>query len=138
MDVKSPIVTLRSSFQEMTSRTELADAGPFDVNGAVKQGYLFRVEPHATLPMFEFLVPRVPDLFISPTPSSGSPFDDGETRMHLDDNPIHDLLISAKNVVLEGVPGTGKSYAIERFAHEWERRTGRSLVSVWASRSLRR
>ncbi|WP_183093203.1 McrB family protein [Nocardioides stalactiti] len=38
------------------------------------------------------------------------------------------LLQSAKNVVLEGVPGTGKTFAIQDLARMWPAATGRELV----------
>ena len=45
----------------------------------------------------------------------------------MEDSQLLDLLLAFKNVVLEGVPGTGKSYAVESIAEAWEGRTGRAL-----------
>lgn len=107
-----------------------ADVGPFDVNGDVKQGYLFPVNDQEVFPLLEFLNERVPDFFVEPPAAIGRPFQKpSEVVVPLPEDPIHDLLMSARNVVLEGVPGTGKSYAIERLASEWSARTGRDLVS---------
>jgi MoxR-like ATPase len=38
-----------------------------------------------------------------------------------------DSLLALKNLILEGVPGTGKTYAIKEIAQQWESRTGRPL-----------
>ena len=102
--------------------------GPFDVNGDVKQGYLFKVDDDHLFPLLEFLNARVPDLFSQPEGPRADPFAKVSPAMELTADPIHDLLLAAKNVVLEGVPGTGKSFAIERLAHGWEGRTGRQLL----------
>jgi AAA domain (dynein-related subfamily) len=40
---------------------------------------------------------------------------------------IIDALLQFRNVVLEGVPGTGKTFAARGVAHSWEARTGREL-----------
>ncbi len=102
------------------------DVGPFNVNGNIKQGYMFPVENQHLFPLLEFLNARVPDLFTEPERTEGPRF--SEERPMLDD-PIHELLQSSKNVVLEGVPGTGKSYAIEQLASGWRGRTGRDLIT---------
>jgi MoxR-like ATPase len=39
-----------------------------------------------------------------------------------------DLLLGFGNVVVEGVPGTGKSYVVRLLEQEWPNRTGRHLV----------
>ena len=106
-----------------------ADVGPFDVNGDVKQGYLYKVHDDQTFPLLEFLNAQLPDLFEEPDITIENPFASMNENMTLTPNPIHELLRASKNVVLEGVPGTGKSYAIERLAQEWQGRTGRRLVA---------
>ena len=104
-----------------------ADAGPFDVQGNVKQGYLYRVSDAGLLPLLQFVNERIPDLF-----------DDVITHRHLSEpaaplfvteDPVFEALVAFKNVVLEGVPGTGKSYTIERLAENWKARTGRELLT---------
>ncbi|MGZ3357218.1 MAG: McrB family protein [Isosphaeraceae bacterium] len=105
-----------------------AAVGPFDVNGDLKQGYLFRVADDELFPLLEFLNLQVPDLFVEPALAADDPFE-GLPPEQSPTDPIHDLLVLARNVVLEGVPGTGKSFAIERLSAEWQRRTGRALVS---------
>ena len=105
-----------------------AEVGPFDINGDVKQGYLFKILDDETFPLLEFLNARVPDLFEQPGSTMANPFTSASDPTTATSNPVHDLLQASKNVVLEGVPGTGKSYAIERLAREWNERTGRLLV----------
>lgn len=108
------------------------DVGPFDRNGDVKQGYLFPIRDSDTFALLEFLNDRVPDLFEVPEGSTKPAFERSVTMATPpagSPNPIHELLVTAKNIVLEGVPGTGKSFAIERLAAEWEQRTGRPLAS---------
>lgn len=104
-------------------------AGPFDVNGDVKQGYLFRVSDEGLFPLLSFLDERVPNLFDrSSLRDELEQTEDDVTALAPD--PIHDLLMASKNVVLEGVPGTGKSYSVQVLAENWRRRTGRPLLSV--------
>ena len=50
--------------------------------------------------------------------------------MDMPPDELHELLQTFRNVVLEGVPGTGKSFAIERLAAEWTHRTGRELLDI--------
>jgi hypothetical protein len=52
-------------------------------------------------------------------------------------NPIIAALRAFKNVVLEGVPGTGKSYAVEGVVQEWESASGRQLVKFSDGRTFR-
>jgi MoxR-like ATPase len=120
-DVSPPIPK-----QNIPNRTK--DVGPFDVNGDLKQGYLFPVENAQTFPLLEFLNAHIPDLFTPPERAHiSTPLEEGPVPQ--DPDPIHDLLLSAKNVVLEGVPGTGKSFAIEGLAKRWHVRTGRDLIT---------
>lgn len=104
--------------------------GPFDVNGDLKQGYLYRVSDDELFPLLELLNARVPDLFVEPQRPGPSPFKEQREVVQHPVDPIHDLLVASKNVVLEGVPGTGKSYAIERLASNWHMRTGRELLTI--------
>ncbi|MEV0713336.1 AAA family ATPase [Asanoa sp. NPDC050611] len=101
--------------------------GPFDVQGNVKQGYLFKITDAHLFTLLRFLNERIPELFT-----------DMVTHPHLAEpapapamtsDPIFEALLTFKNVVLEGVPGTGKSYTIERIAREWRARTGRDLLT---------
>jgi len=111
---------------EIPNRTP--EVGPFDVNGDVKQGYLFKVHDDETFPLLEFLSARVPDLFEPPQSPEENPFTSMNESTSGGRSPLLELLHASKNVVLEGVPGTGKSYAIERLAAEWHERTGRRLI----------
>lgn len=124
----------RVSYHELDEPVARADVpnrdpavGPFDVNGGVKQGYLFRVANEQALPILSFLAERVPEFFDPPHEVDDIPAADPPT-LPAETDPIHELLLAFKNVVLEGVPGTGKSYAIERLAANWEARTGRQLL----------
>ncbi len=126
----------RVTYRELDSPIPLADVpnkipavGPFNVNGSVNQGYLYRIANAELMPLLEFLADRVPDLFdpastiVPPLPNQTA-----EPRAMSEPDPIHDLLQDTKNVVLEGVPGTGKTFAIQRLAANWEARTGRELM----------
>ena len=108
-----------------------ADVGPFDVNGSVKQGYLYRINDVHLFPLLEFLNSRIPDFFTDTVThghlaggSHGQP-----TLAVAPADPVLDAVLTFKNVVLEGVPGTGKSYAIERLAGGWSAHTGRQLLT---------
>ena len=108
------------------------DVGPFDRNGDVKQGYLFPIREVDTFPLLEFLDEQVADLFDVPAGSALPPFERPATMSApatQSQNPIHELLVAAKNIVLEGVPGTGKSFAVQRLSAGWEQRTGRPLAT---------
>ncbi|MGI5179503.1 McrB family protein [Dactylosporangium sp. CA-152071] len=104
------------------------EVGPFTKDGNVKQVYLVPINHPHVCTMLEFLNKRIPDLFggavthehasAAPTVERTGPSD-----------PILEALLAFKNVVLEGVPGTGKTYAIERLAAMWRARTGRELLS---------
>jgi MoxR-like ATPase len=105
--------------------------GPFDVNGNIKQAYLVKVSDAELFPLLEFLYARDPQLFEPADPASlpdlptlATPAE--ESVAH----PLVQLLVSAKNIVLEGVPGTGKTFAIEEIAKGWEGVTGRPLLRV--------
>lgn len=52
----------------------------------------------------------------SPTSDDGRPIDD-----------LVELLATRKNVVLEGVPGTGKTHVVQEIAERWEAVTGHRL-----------
>jgi hypothetical protein len=102
--------------------------GPFDANGDVKQGYLFKVQDDELFPLLEFLDSKIPDLFVPPEASNADPFSGKVESRTMQSNTVHHLVHAFKNIVLEGVPGTGKSYAIEKLAAEWAGNTGRNLV----------
>ena len=104
------------------------NVGPFDVKGDVKQGYLYKVQDDELFPLLELLNSRVPDFFEPPESSGANPFAGGSESKPMHANPVHDLLQAFKNIVLEGVPGTGKSYAIEQLAQEWHGHTVSNLV----------
>lgn len=106
-----------------------AGVGPFNVNGAVNQGYLYRIAEAELLPLLEFLYDRCPWIF-DPVDISlpRLPVKRLEEALDLEPDELHELLRQNKNVILEGVPGTGKTFAIERLAREWEARTGRPLM----------
>lgn len=114
--------------EDVPNRT--ADVGPFDVNGNVKQGYLFRIEDPELFPLLSFLTERVPNFWDDLVPSQRQLPRDEETPVILPTSELHEVLRDFHNVVLEGVPGTGKSYAIEQIAAEWEQRTGRPLLEI--------
>jgi len=108
-----------------------ATVGPFDVNGGAKQGYLFPIDNGELFPLLEYLSQRLPALFDSSVPRDRPATVEaraGAVATELPDDPIHVLLVRSKNMVLEGVPGTGKSFAIERLAESWAARTGRELL----------
>ncbi|MGW5075802.1 McrB family protein [Rhodococcus sp. NPDC004095] len=119
---------------EPIARQELPDsvtaASPFDRNGKTKEQYLNEIEDDYTLAFLEFLDARIPDLFaFEPThrstyvpPSSSEPAPV--------ENPILDALLTFRNVVLEGVPGTGKTYALQQIANHWTSRTRRKLLQI--------
>lgn len=98
------------------ARTDIPDrdaaAGPFDRDGNVKQGYLYRVADRHTLPLLEFLISRHLDVFAPPI-----------THPHLERGaPVepkgdHDALRQLVNEFLaEGVypPGRGNERDLER------------------------
>jgi MoxR-like ATPase len=105
--------------------------GPFDVNGNLKQAYLVKVNDAELFPLLEFLYARDSDLFDPADPAS---LPDLPTLATLPEesvaHPLVQLLLSAKNIVLEGVPGTGKTYAVETIADSWQGVTGRKLLRV--------
>ncbi|WP_432834117.1 McrB family protein [Dactylosporangium sp. CA-092794] len=106
------------------------DVGPFTKDGNVKQVYLVPINHPHVCTMLEFLNSRIPDLFQSPIThphASAAPSSMAEPSGPTD--PILEALLAFKNVVLEGVPGTGKTYAIQRLAEMWRGRTGRELLS---------
>ena len=107
--------------------SELDSANPFDINGKVKQAYLIRIDDNDVPPFLEFLDKCIPTLFNSrPThPSRYSvPTISGPDTLS---DPILETLLTFKNVILEGVPGTGKTYALNKIAQNWLDRTGREL-----------
>lgn len=107
----------------------LTTAKPFAADRRARQGYLFRIEDSKTLDVLAFLNERIPDLFeAEPThPSAGRGVRASTSAESSVDLPILETLLTFKNIVLEGVPGTGKTYAIEQIADSWLRRTGRPL-----------
>jgi hypothetical protein len=108
------------------------EVGPFDINGNLKQAYLTKVADAETFPLLEFLLKRQPDLFdpISDDERPDLSVFDSQRASTMDDNPLIKLLVSAKNIVLEGVPGTGKTYAMEAIARGWTAATARPLLEV--------
>lgn len=122
-DVVPPI-----SKDEVPNRS--ATVGPFDVNGNVKQGYLYAIESPELFPLLTFLTERVPDFWDEPDPSQLPPPPAEAEFNQMPPDELHELLRTFHNVVLEGVPGTGKSFAIERLAAEWTGRTGRALMPI--------
>jgi hypothetical protein len=106
------------------------DVGPFTKDGNVKQVYLVPINHPHVCTMLQFLNERIPNLFDSPIShphASEAPTSMAEPTGPTD--PILEALLAFKNVVLEGVPGTGKTYAIQRLAEMWRGRTGRELLS---------
>lgn len=112
---------------DLPNRT--AAVGPFDVNGNVKQAYLVKVSDAELFPLLEFLYSR-DSTFLEPASPESLP--DLPTPPTRPDWPMTrrlvQLLVNAKNIVLEGVPGTGKTFAIEAIASSWEQVTGRPLI----------
>lgn len=105
------------------------DVGPFTKDGNVKQVYLVPINHPYVCTMLEFLNKRIPDLFggaITHKHASAAPTSTVERSGPSD--PILEALLAFKNVVLEGVPGTGKTFAIERLADMWRDHTGRELL----------
>ena len=90
-----------------------------------------RVSSQATLPLLEFLFERIPDLFGN-APDVPERQERSETTVETDPqaSKLIGILLEFKNVVLEGVPGTGKSYAIEQIADSWHERAGRQLLET--------
>jgi len=103
--------------------------GPFDVNGNVKQAYLIKVNDAELFPLLEFLYSRDSTIFEpaspEPLPDLTNPAAQPEWSMT---RRLVQLLVNSKNIVLEGVPGTGKTFAIEAIASKWEQVTGRRLI----------
>lgn len=109
---------------------ELLAAAPFDKNGKVNQGYLYPITDEHVLPVLAFLDAVIPDLFgAAPTHPSRYASWQEHACEHVDPDtdPILDTLLQFKNLVLEGVPGTGKSFAMNRIAAQWQAHTGRPL-----------
>jgi MoxR-like ATPase len=108
-----------------------AEVGPFDVSGNVKQGYLYRISDDHLFPLLRFLNDRIPGFF-GGTVTHQHLDPDAATPPHVPDvtqRAVLEALLTFKNVVLEGVPGTGKTYAIEGIAKAWPNRTGRPLLT---------
>jgi hypothetical protein len=107
------------------------EVGPFDVNGNPKYGYLYKIDDAHVVPLLQFLNERIPDLFADTVTqlhwTATAPPLPADPEAPAD--PILDALLTFKNVVLEGVPGTGKSFAIQRLAEMWKTCTGRELLS---------
>ena len=107
-----------------------ATVGPFDVNGNVKQGYLFAIDAPELFPLLAFLTERVPEFWDELDPSQLPPLPPAEAEFtQMPPDELHELLQTFHNVVLEGVPGTGKSFAIERLAAEWTQRRAESCCT---------
>lgn len=103
--------------------------GPFDVNGNVKQAYLVKVSDAELFPLLEFLYSRDSTIFEPASPGSLPDLPTPATRPEWPmTRRLVQLLVNAKNMVLEGVPGTGKTFAIEAIASNWEQVTGRPLI----------
>ncbi len=78
------------------------DQGPFDKNGGIKQGYLFKFTEEA----FKSLIdPEEQNLFDAMNVESGVSKMDGEIK--------NGTLNNAKNQILYGPPGTGKTYYLK-------------------------
>ncbi|NKS79707.1 AAA domain-containing protein [Rhodococcus hoagii] len=111
---------------------ELLTAAPFDRNGKVNQGYMYPITEEYVLPVLSYLDATVPSLFDGEA-THPSRYDEKKRPAadlaSYEQDPILETLLRFKNLVLEGVPGTGKSFAIERIATQWKARTGRSLHS---------
>lgn len=110
---------------------ELLAAAPFDKNGKVNQGYMYPITEEHVLPVLSYLDATVPLLFDGES-THPSRYDEQQPAPDLPSyelDPILETLLLFKNLVLEGVPGTGKSFAIERIAAQWKARTGRALHS---------
>lgn len=108
---------------------ELLATAPFDKNGKVNQGYLYPIGDDHILDVLAFLDARIPGL-LEGTFTHRTHYEDqhsDEFAGSYESDPILESLLQFKNIVLEGVPGTGKSYAIENIARQWRSRTGRSL-----------
>ncbi|WP_433213306.1 McrB family protein [Dactylosporangium sp. CS-047395] len=106
------------------------EVGPFTKNGTVQQKYLIPISQPYVCTVLQFLNERIPDLFDSPVTNphaSSAPMPAAEPDGPTD--PVLEALLAFKNVVLEGVPGTGKTYAIQRLAAMWQASTGRELLS---------
>jgi len=118
---------------DIPDRTAVKD-GPFDVNGSVKQGYMFPIPPAYLFTLLEFLDAHIPDLFDGEITHQHYLGEEESNTIQADTpaNPIVRALVSFKNVVLEGVPGTGKSHAIKQVAEDWRWMTGRDLVQFGA------
>ncbi|MER7273443.1 AAA family ATPase [Dactylosporangium sp. NPDC000244] len=103
--------------------------GPFTKDGTVHQRYLVPIEHPHVCTMLQFLNERIPDLFDSPvTHPHASSAPSAVVQPGGPADPVLEALLAFKNVVLEGVPGTGKTYAVQRLAAMWQSRTKRELL----------
>lgn len=82
--------------------------GPFDVNGDVKQGYLFE---------FTFDAAKiVREIYGKPFPEPIEKYFNISETAERPDNRITSLLRSKKQIILYGPPGTGKTYDTKKIA----------------------
>lgn len=131
----------RVEYRELPSRitkVELPNAGKdlgvLAANGNAFQGYLYRIADEGLFPLLEYLTERVPN-FWDDVDASNLPVNPPLSISSEDVMSGPDLVRVLKahhNIVLEGVPGTGKSFAVEQIAARWESVTGRPLLRTGA------
>ncbi|WP_199510178.1 McrB family protein [Nucisporomicrobium flavum] len=120
----------RIARDDIPGRHNDVDSGIFATNGNVKLGYVYSVKPEYLFTLLEFLNQRIPDFFDNIVTHEHYVAEEqsGVMGEREPSNPIVSALRSFKNVVLEGVPGTGKTYAVEQVADDWKHMTGRDLI----------
>jgi len=98
----------------------IAEKGPFDVNGAVKQQYA----NHLSENFVNLLIQRFGDRFRNSGPAST----DNEKEATMPPSTLLELIQRRKNVVFYGPPGTGKTYEALQLAENWATTHGADSV----------
>jgi len=90
---------------------------------------LFRIAHEHVLDLLAFLDKRIGDLFgWAPSHLHAAKSPPGSPSSVSEDS-VFDALRTFRNIVLEGVPGTGKTYAVQRLSEHWHEQTGRPLLT---------
>lgn len=106
---------------EIPQEWRLAEGGPFDINGAVKQQYANHVSEN----FVNLLINKFGDRIRN---SSTGRSEGGNGGPQVEPTQLMDLVKRRMNVVFYGPPGTGKTYSALQLAEDWEEENGNGSV----------